>query len=216
MLEFLIERVRRSECIDSIVVATTTNELDQEIVDVASRISVESFRGSEKDVVERVIGAMESVEADIVVQLTGDCPLLDPEVIDQVIRIYAANAFDYVSNCLVRSFPRGLDVQVGSLVLLQKSLAIAKDPAHHEHVFLSIYENPDQFRLFNVVAPPELCRPDWRWTLDTAADYACITRIYEMVYPKNPQFTSSDVARLLRMHPEIAALNQEIQQKHVR
>jgi spore coat polysaccharide biosynthesis protein SpsF len=216
MLELLVERVSRSRYIDSIVVATTTNEPDQEIVDVASRIGIESFRGSENDVVARVTGAMEAAKADIVVQLTGDCPLLDPEVIDQVIRVYAANGFDYVSNCLVRSYPRGLDVQVGSLALLQASLAIARDAAHHEHVFLSVYENPDRFRLFNIFAPPELCRPDWRWTLDTEADYAYITKIYERLYPENPCFTSADIARLLKTHPEIAELNQEIQQKQIR
>ncbi|MBV8225304.1 MAG: glycosyltransferase family protein [Verrucomicrobia bacterium] len=216
MLELLAERVRRSQYIDAIVVATTTNKPDEEIVDLASRIGIESFRGSENDVVARVTGAMEAAEADVVVQLTGDCPLLDPEIIDQVIRIYAANTFDYVSNCLVRSFPRGLDVQVASLAVLQKSLAVAKDDTQHEHVFLSVYENPERFRLFNIFAPPELCRPDWRWTIDTLEDYACITRIYEMLYPKSPHFSSRDVALLLLMHPEIAELNQEIRQKQVR
>jgi spore coat polysaccharide biosynthesis protein SpsF len=216
MLELLVERVKHSQCIDSIVVATTINEPDQEIVNMASRIGIGSFRGSENDVAARVTGAMEAAQADIVVQLTGDCPLLDPEIIDQVIRVYSANAFDYVSNSLVRSFPRGLDVGVASLAVLKESLAIAKDDAQHEHVFLSVYENPNRFRLFNVFAPPELCRPDWRWTLDTEADYACITRIYERLYPKNPCFTSDDIASLLRTYPEIAALNHEIQQKPVR
>jgi spore coat polysaccharide biosynthesis protein SpsF len=216
MLELLVERVSRSQYIDTIVVATTTNKPDQELVNLASRIGIESFRGSENDVVARVTGAMEAAKAEIVVQLTGDCPLLDPEIIDQVIRVYAANTFDYVSNSLVRSFPRGLDVGVASLAVLQDSLAIAKDEAQHEHVFLSVYENADRFRLFNIFAPPDLCRPDWRWTLDTAADYACITRIFEMLYPQNPRFSSGDIACLLRNHPEIAELNQDIRQKQVR
>jgi spore coat polysaccharide biosynthesis protein SpsF len=216
MLQLLVERVRRSQYLDAIVVATTVNAPDQEIVDVASGIGIESFRGSEHDVVARVTGAMEAAEADIVVQLTGDCPLLDPEIIDQVIRVYSANSFDYVSNYLVRSFPRGLDVAVASLGVLRESLAIAKDHAQHEHVFLSVYENPHRFRLFNVFAPPELCRPDWRWTLDTDADYSCITKIYEALYPENPRFTSGDIVRLLHQHPEIAELNQDIQQKEVR
>lgn len=216
MLELLVERVQHSQYIDAIAVATTTNAPDQEIVDVATRIGIESFRGSENDVVARVTEAMEAAEADIVVQLTGDCPLLDPEIIDQVIRVYSANTFDYVSNTLVRSFPRGLDVAVTSLAVLQESLEIAKDEAQHEHVFLSVYENPERFRLFNIFAPPELCRPDWRWTVDTPDDYACVTRIYEMLYPKNPNFSSRDVARLLLVHPEIAEVNQEIRQKHVR
>jgi spore coat polysaccharide biosynthesis protein SpsF len=105
---------------------------------------------------------------------------------------------------------------VASLAVLQKSLPVAKDDAQHEHVFLSVYENPQRFRLFNIFAPPELCRPDWRWTLDTPEDYACISQIYEALYPKNSHFTSTDVARLFLHRPEIARLNLEIEQKPVR
>jgi len=146
----------------------------------------------------------------------GRLPLLDAAVIDQLIRLYQANSFDYVSNTLVRSYPRGLDCQVVSLATLQESLRLAKDPAQHEHVCLSIYENPVRFRLFNLMAPPELCHPGQRWTLDTEADYQFLTAVYEQLYPDNPDFTSADVLRLLREHPEIEALNRDIQQKAVR
>lgn len=216
MLELLVERVRRSRLIDHIVISTTANRTDDVVARCAEELGVGCFRGSEEDVVGRVVGAMESAEADLVVQLTGDCPLLDWEVIDQLIRIYRANKFDYVSNTLVRSYPRGLDCQVVSLATLQESLRIAKDAAQHEHVCLSIYENPQRFGLFNLMAPPELCYPDQRWTLDTEADYAFITAVYERLYPDNPAFTSADVQRLLRREPEIEALNSEILQKAVR
>lgn len=216
MLERLVERVRRSRLIDEIVISTTTNRTDDVTVECARALGVGHFRGSETDVVARVVGAMEAAKADIVVQLTGDCPLLDWEVIDQLIRLYQANSFDYVSNTLVRSYPRGLDCQVVSLATLQESLRIAKDAPQHEHVCLSIYENPQRFRLFNLIAPPELCYPSQRWTLDTEADYAFLTAVYERLYPQNPAFKSADVARLLRAHPEIEALNAEIQQKSVR
>lgn len=216
MLELLVERVRRSRLLDHIVVSTTVNQADDAIVQCARDLDIGCFRGSEEDVVGRVVGAMEAANADIVVQLTGDCPLLDAEVIDQLIRLYQANSFDYVSNTLVRSYPRGLDCQVVSLATLQESLRIAKDAAQHEHVCLSIYENPARFRLFNLMAPPELCRPDQRWTLDTEADYQFITAVYERLYPDNPDFTSAEVQRLLRREPELAALNSEILQKAVR
>jgi len=216
MLERLVERVRRSEYIDDIVVSTTVNAPDDAIVDAARALGIGWYRGSEDDVVARITGAMEEARADLVVQLTGDCPLLDPAIIDQLIRLHSFNSFDYVSNTLVRSYPRGLDAQIAPLSVLQESLRIAKDAPQHEHVFLSVYENPDRFRLFNLLAPPELCRPDWRWTLDTPEDYAFITEVYARLYPQTPCFTSADIARLLLERPEIAALNQEIRQKQVR
>jgi len=216
MLELLVERVRRSRLIDHVVISTTTNHTDDGLAECAQRLGVGCYRGSELDVVGRVVGAVEAAGADIVVQLTGDCPLLDWEVIDQLIRLYRANTFDYVSNTLVRSFPRGLDCQVVSLATLQESLRIAKDSAQHEHVCLSIYENPARFRLFNLIAPPELCYPDQRWTLDTKADYAFISTVYERLYADNPAFTSADVQRLLHREPEIEKLNRDILQKVVR
>jgi len=216
MMELLVERVRRSRLIDEIVISTTVNRTDDVLVQCARDLGVGHFRGSEDDVVARVVGAMEAAKADIVVQLTGDCPLLDWAVIDQLIRLYQANKFDYVSNTTVRSYPRGLDCQVVSLATLQESLRIAKDPAQHEHVCLSIYENPQLFSLFNLMAPPELCYPGQRWTLDTEADYKFLTTVYERLYPQNPAFTSADILRLLHAHPEIEALNREIQQKAVR
>lgn len=216
MLELLVERVRRSRLVNHIVISTTANRTDDVVEQCAEELGVGCFRGSEEDVVGRVVGAMEAAQADIVVQLTGDCPLLDWEVIDQLIRLYQANNFDYVSNTLVRSYPRGLDCQVVSLATLQESLRIAKDAAQHEHVCLSIYENPQRFRLFNLLAPADLCHPGSRWTLDTEADYQFLSAVYERLYPDNPAFTSADVLRLLREEPDIEALNSDILQKAVR
>jgi spore coat polysaccharide biosynthesis protein SpsF len=216
MLELLVERVRRSRLLDQIVISTTTNRTDDVVEACARSLGVGCFRGSESDVVGRVVGAMEAAEADIVVQLTGDCPLLDWQVIDQLIRLYQANTFDYVSNTVVRSFPRGLDCQVVSLATLQESLRLAKDAAQHEHVCLSIYENPQRFRLFNLIAPPELCFPSQRWTLDTDSDYRFITTIYEALYERNPAFGSREIVDFLEDHPEVEALNREINQKAVR
>lgn len=216
MMELLVERVRRSRLIDEIVISTTVNQTDDVLVRCAQNLGVGYFRGSEEDVVERVVGAMESADADIVVQLTGDCPLLDWEVIDQLIRLYQANTFDYVSNTLVRSYPRGLDCQVVSMATLRESLRIASDPAQHEHVCLSIYERPEKFRLFNLMAPPELCYPGQRWTLDTEEDYRFLSAIYEALYANNPAFTSADVLAFLAVHPEVESINREIRQKAVR
>ncbi len=216
MMELLVERVKRSRLIDEIVISTTVNQTDDVLVRCAQDLGVGYFRGSEEDVVSRVVGAMEAAGADIVVQLTGDCPLLDWEVIDQLIRLFEANTFDYVSNSLVRSYPRGLDCQVVSMATLRESLRIASDPAQHEHVCLSIYERPERFRLFTLTAPPELCYPGQRWTLDTEQDYRFLTAVYEALYAQNPAFTSVDILAFLRANPAVEAINREIRQKAVR
>jgi spore coat polysaccharide biosynthesis protein SpsF len=197
MLELMIERIRRSRYIDTIVIATTVNQTDDPIVNLAKQLGVRYFRGSEFDVVGRVTSAMEEAQADIIVQLTSDCPLIDPEIVDQVIRIYTANQFDHVSNVIIRSYPDGLDVQVSSLPVLQKSYRLCDTDKDREHLFYTVRSNPDKIRTFHVLAPPELCWPQWRWTLDTREDYQRICAIYERLYPKNPTFSSKDIAQLM-------------------
>ncbi|MDO8487488.1 MAG: glycosyltransferase family protein [Candidatus Curtissbacteria bacterium] len=216
ILELLVERVKRSKVIHKIVVATTENRTDDVIVECAKKLGIGYFRGSEEDVVSRVTKAMTAENADIVVQLTGDNPLLDPQIIDRMVKIYLANDIDYISNKLVRSYPIGLDVQVASLDVLRESLMIAKDKPQHEHLFLSVYENPKKFKLFNLLSEPELCRPDLRWTMDTEQDYEFICAIYKHFYMKNKNFTSLDVIKYLDTHPEIAAINKNVVQRSAR
>jgi spore coat polysaccharide biosynthesis protein SpsF len=204
MLELMVERVKRSRYIDAIVVATTINETDDPIAQLAQRLNIGFFRGSEFDVVGRVTGAMQTAKADIIVQLTSDCPLIDPEIIDQFIRIYAANEFDHVSNAILRSYPDGLDVQIASLPVLEKCYALCENDKDREHLFYTIRRNTDKISTFHVLAPPELCWPQWRWTLDTIQDYRRICRIYEHFYAKNPTFSSYDIARFMHSEPGLA------------
>jgi spore coat polysaccharide biosynthesis protein SpsF len=204
MLELMIERVRRSRYVDAIVVATTVNTTDDPIVQLAERLNIIFFRGSEFDVVGRVTGAMQSAQADIIVQLTSDCPLIDPEIIDQFVRIYAANEFDHVSNAILRSYPDGLDVQVASLPILEKCYALCENDKDREHLFYTIRRNTDKIKTFHVLAPPDLCWPQWRWTLDTVDDYRRICRIYEHFYAKNPTFSSYDIAEFMLAEPGLS------------
>jgi spore coat polysaccharide biosynthesis protein SpsF len=197
MLELMVERIKRSRYIDVIVVATTVNKTDDPIVELAQRLGIRFFRGSEFDVVGRVTSAMREARADIIVQLTADCPIIDPEIIDQVVRIYAANEFDHVSNTILRSYPDGLDVQVASLPVLEQSYALCETDEDREHLFYTVREHRDEIKTFQVSAPPELCWPQWRWTLDTMDDYHRICRIYEHLYPKNAAFTSADIAKFM-------------------
>jgi len=216
MLELMIERIRRSKFINEIVIATTTNPADDVLVDFANKVKVSYFRGSETDVMGRVTEAVRRARADIIVQLTGDCPLIDPELIDQYIKKFSSGKFDLVANSVVRTYPIGLDVKVTSLSVFEKALALAEDEAHHEHVLFCALEKPNEFKLLNIRAPKRLRRPEYRWTLDTIEDFKLISAVYEHFYPKNREFTSLEIIKFLDSHPEIVELNKHVQQKKAR
>lgn len=216
MLELMIERVRRAKKVSEIVIATTTSPVDDSIVELAERLGVGHFRGDEDDVLGRVLQAAESAKADVIVELTGDSPLIDPEVIDQLTGLYLANRYDYVSNNLKRTFPLGLDTQVFSTKTLALVAQLTRDPVDREHVSLYIYKHPERFALFNVESGlPEKYR-HLRLTVDTVEDFALIEKIYETLYPGNPVFTLQQVLALFDTHPELAAVNRHISQKKVR
>ena len=138
-LERLVERVRRSKLIQDVVVATTDMPADNETGAACQQMKVNFYRGSSEDVLDRVLKAAQKFGADIIVELTGDCPLLDPEIIDAVIQHYLNNQYDYVSNVLIRTFPRGMDTQVFSTKVLDEVSQLTKDPADRENVSLFIY-----------------------------------------------------------------------------
>jgi spore coat polysaccharide biosynthesis protein SpsF len=216
MLQLLIERLRRARRLDQIVVATTDNPMDDVIEQLARRLGAGCFRGSEEDVLDRVLKAAQSVAADVIVEVTGDCPLADPDVVDRLVGVYLANKYDYVANVLKRTYPDGLDVQVFATVLLAEVASLTQDSADREHVSLYIYEHPERYKLHNVES--DLAEKYWdvRLTLDTPEDYELIAAIYDELYPKNPAFTLKDVLHLLDRRPELLAINAEILDKQVR
>ena len=216
MLELLVERIRRARRVDGIVIATTTNSTDEPIEQLARRLEIGCFRGSEDDVLERVLRAAHQVQADVIVEITGDCPLIDPDIIDELVAVFQGRRFDYVSNNRQRTYPLGLDTQVFSTRVLEEVARLTRDPVDHEHVSLYIYKHPERFSLHNVPgALPEKYR-DIRLTVDTAEDFALISQIYETLYPANPAFTLGDVLALFDRSPELTEVNRGIQQKRVR
>lgn len=216
MLELLIERLRRARQVDHVIVATTANATDDVVEQLCARLGAGCFRGSEDDVLERVLGAAHAYGVELIVEITGDCPLIDPAVVDQLIEMYHEGGVDYVANVLKRTYPRGLDTQVFPTTALEEVARLTQDPVDHEHVSLYMYEHPERFRLRNL----ESGLPERYWnlrvTVDTPQDFALITAIYEELYLSHPDFRLSDVLALLDRRPDLVALNQEIQQKSVR
>ena len=215
-LQQLVDRARRAKKIQDVVIATTVNPQDDAVEAWAKKNGVSFFRGSEEDVLLRVLEAARAFKGDVIVEMTGDCPLLDPAMIDELVSLWEENDYDYVSNILERTYPRGFDTQVFSRAVLEKVNELTQDPADRENVSLYIYEHPERFKLGGIKAPKELYGPDIRICVDMKEDYEVIRRIYEALYPKKPDFNAYDIMKFLKDNPEVAKINERIQQKKVR
>ncbi|MHB1328390.1 MAG: cytidylyltransferase domain-containing protein [Gemmatimonadales bacterium] len=216
MLALMIERLRRVRLADEIVVATTVHEADEPIVALAEALGVGCYRGSEDDVLSRVLGAATEAGAELVVETTADCPLIDPGVIDQVIQTFITNDVDYCANVLSPTYPRGMDVQVFPTAVLADVAAQTNDPDDREHVSLYIYQHPDQYRLLNVASGLDPAVASLRLTVDTPEDYELVSRIYQELYPIERRFTLHDILALLARYPEMHTINNHVRQKAVR
>jgi spore coat polysaccharide biosynthesis protein SpsF len=212
MLERLIERIRRSHHVDDVVVATTISSPDAVIVDLCRRIGCHVHRGSVEDITSRLIEA--SAGADIIVQITGDCPLIDPAHVDETVRLLIDERADYASNSLnANTFPLGFDVRCFRAEALRRSAELSQDPTDRVHGSYFIYRHPDMFRLVGWDAPANVNWPELRLTVDEPADYELARRVFETLYPIRPDFDATDVVSLLRDKPDWVALNSNVRQK---
>lgn len=212
-LVHLIERLKRSQYLDEICIATTTNAIDEPIVALAHELGVSCFRGSEQDVLGRVLGAARSVSADTLVQITGDCPMMDHRVVDRGIETFFAHDVDYVSNSLSQSYPGGFDVQIFPVIILAEVDQLTQDPVDRTHVSYYVYQHPEKYRLHNFEAPPEARAPELRVTLDEESDYTVMAAVFEALYPHSPDFSAAEVVAFLTAHSKIAVLNKNVRQK---
>ena len=198
MLAHMITRLQRVPQLDDIIVATTVNATDDPVVALTEELGVGCYRGSEHDVLDRVLSAAQANDVDLIVETTGDCPLIDPAIVSKVIDFYLAGEADYVSNALVpRTYPVGMDTQIFATDILADVAGRTDAPDDREHVSLFIYKNPDLFRIAAVTAPPHHHAPETRLTLDTPDDLAVIRRVFEALYPGNPEFDLSDMLAFL-------------------
>jgi spore coat polysaccharide biosynthesis protein SpsF len=217
LLEHQIERLHRVKQADKLVIATTDHGEEQPIVDLCERLGVDSFRGSEKDVLSRYYGAATQYGADMVVRITSDCPLIDPAVVDGVIDHFQRrhSEVDYASNTFPElTYPRGMDTEVFSYRALKEAYQEAVDLPEREHVTIFIKRRPERYRIVNLPYRQDVSRH--RWTVDTPEDLELIARILTALYPQNPEFTLEDCLDLLKKHPEWEEINGEVRQKLVK
>jgi spore coat polysaccharide biosynthesis protein SpsF len=212
MLQRLVERVRRAKLVDEVVVASTVSPPDEVIADLCGRIDCRVYRGSVEDITRRLLNAAK--DADVIVQLTGDCPLTDPEHIDETIRRLTDAKADYASNSLQGcTFPIGFDVRAFTMEALRRSADLSDDPVDRVHGSYFIYRNPQLFRLTGWTAPADLHWPELRLTVDEPADYELVRRVFEHLYPAKPDFDAAEVVALLRRRPDWVAINGAVRQK---
>ncbi len=202
MLLRQIERVRRARRVDQIVVATSLEPSDDPLVDVLKEAGLAVHRGPLADVLARFVGALDVWPADHVVRLTGDCPLIDPEVIDATIALHLGEGADYTHNRYDPSgYPKGQDVEVISAAALRRTAAQDRSPEAREHVTWAVRNAPDLYRVARL--DPQVDEGQVRWTVDTPDDYEFVRRVYEGLYPANPAFSSDDVRAFVRARPEL-------------
>ncbi len=217
VLARIVARLRNCERLDDVVVATTDSVEDDPIAAWAQAASVPIYRGSERDVLNRVVEAHRGMTSDIIVEVCGDTPLLDPQVIDMAIDTFFANDCDVVSNTCRLSFPQGVDAQVFRFTDLATVERSIDDPAVREHVSLYFYENPQRFRLYHLMAPPCWRGAQYRFQLDYHEDLEFITAVYRDLLPRHgPLFSTGDVLALLARQPALAAINRHCEEKPVR
>jgi spore coat polysaccharide biosynthesis protein SpsF len=207
MLGRQIERVRNCKTIDQIVVATSVHASDDVLAGFCQDFDTLCIRGDLDDVLGRYHLAANETKADTIVRLTGDCPLSDPDVIDSLVKIHASGNFDYVSNTIVPTYPDGLDAEICSRQVLETAYREATVPSDREHVTPYI-KNSSKFSKYNLVHTTDLSH--LRWTVDEAADFELVTKIYENLYPQLPGFGMLDILSILDQHPEWLHLNSEI------
>ncbi len=212
VLEHVITRVKQAKGIDEIVIATTIKPEDEIIAIEAERLGVKVFRGSEEDVLSRYYHAAKENNSDVIIRITSDCPLIDPEIIDKLIGFYIDNDYRIVTNAgsdlSKRTYPRGLDTEIFSLEELESAFMKAKNRYQREHVTPYMYENDN---IFNYKNDKDYSKH--RWTLDTKEDFELITRIYSELYNEKHDFYLDDIIKLFEKRPELFNINAHVEQK---
>lgn len=206
MLEFEVERVRACQTIDRVAIVTSALPEDRQIVELGKRIGVEVFCGSLENVLDRFYQAALKFKPDHIVRLTGDCPLIDAQVVDAMVRLYLEKKCDYGTNCMPPTYPDGLDAEIFTFQALKEAHEEAVLPSHLEHVTPFIESQPARFKSVNLAHREDIS--GLRWTVDEPDDFEFVKNIFEHLYPSKPLFEMEDVIDLLKAKPELGMLNQ--------
>lgn len=208
LLGHVIERVATSRMVGEIVVATSTDASDDPIEELARRMGIGIFRGSETDVLARYHGAASTCGADVVVRVTADDPFKDPEIIDHAVSLLASGKYDYCSNTIIPTFPEGIDIEVFTFEALDKAYNEAVLASEREHVTPYIWKHPERFSIHNFKNNEDLS--GLRWTIDYQADFDFAQAVYQRLCPAKRIFLMKDVLDLLRQEQLLGGLSAQV------
>lgn len=208
-LEHVARRAQASKYVDGVVIATTVNIQDLAIVLLSAKLNISVYCGSENDVLDRYYQSARLFKADHIVRITSDCPVIDPKIVDEVIKLHLKRKADLTANVLKETFPDGQDVEVFTFKALQKAWKNAKLVSQREHVTPYIKNNRKIFKLENLECKQNLYHK--RWTLDNREDYLFLKQVYKNLYNKNSLFGMNEILKFLKDHPEIERINSHIQ-----
>jgi len=212
VLARVVQRLERTQLLGKIVIATSTLAGDDVIARECENLGVAWFRGSESDVLDRYYQAAKAHAASVIVRVTSDCPLIDPELVDDTIRLCLDEKADYGSNVSPRTYPRGLDAEVFTMAALERAWREARAPHEREHVTPYIWEHPEVFHSVSLTGERDYSQ--YRWTVDTAEDLQLVREIYARFAPRD-DFRWLEIIALMEREPELAKLNAHIMQKPV-
>lgn len=213
MLWRVLSRLKHCQKLGAIILAIPDTKENDILEEFAQKNKILFFRGKENDVLDRYYETAKKFGVETIARITADCPLIDPQIVDAVVEKYFATKADYASNCLGRTFPRGLDVEVFSFVALQKAFLGAKEVYQREHATPYIWENINLFKVAELKAPSMFNRPDIRLTVDTKEDLDFIREIYKFFAKQKDIFFTKDIIDLLDKHSELLKINSQIKQK---
>lgn len=209
MLAHVIERSKAIKAVDEVVVATTTLKEDEAVIATAREYGAETFAGDLSDVLDRYYQAARQFEADVVMRVTADCPLLDPTVGDHVVSHYEHGRVDYCSNVLPPTYPDGVNIEIVDFAALEKSWKVATLPSDREHVTTYIRTHPEEFSVVNVESEEDMS--DLRWTVDAPEDLDFVRQIFGHMQDSGDEIPGvSEVIGILDSHPELAAFESGI------
>lgn len=210
ILGHIVSRLSTIDKVDTIIVATSDRNLDDPIAEYCLAKGIACFRGNENDVLDRFYHAATAVGADTIIRITGDCPLVDPALVNRLIDHYETKGFDYcgiatgagvAEEGFKGRFPDGLDAEIMKMSVLQQAWEEAEGPLYREHVTPFIWKQPERFNL-GTLKSPDRDYSHLRWTVDNREDYEVIKWVYEELYPVKKDFNMQDVLSLFERHPE--------------
>ena len=216
VLEQVVRRVKASKKINEVIIATSTQEEDNKIIDLCESKNLPYFRGSLNNVLERFYKTAKHFDLDIIIRITSDCPCLDPELIDKVISFHLENNADYTTTTITRTFPHGLDFSIFNFKALKEAYENAQNDYEKEHVTVYFYKTkPENYRTQVYEANGIFNRPDIRVTLDMPEDYTLLCAVFDFLYKEDELFNLEKIINLFNSKPWLLNINSHIIQKKV-